>query len=547
LQILDVNKLCVNFGGENLFENLNFTLNEGESLCIVGENGCGKSTLLKIIAGLIKPDGGQVSIKKDCKVAYLDQTGSSFRYQKTAQSFLRDAFQDLLTMEKDIEKVYAKLEQEKNETEHAKLLNKYCMLIEKFSSFGGYDIDTNIKIVADGLGITKDILDTNFDDLSGGEKTLVQLAHVLLQKPGLLLLDEPTNHLDVSKIEWLENFIKSFKGATLIVSHDRYFLDKLATKILCLDTENTKIYNTNYTGFLEERQKDFEKQMAEYKDVQDLIKRLEERRKFFMQKGMAYNSSTLCDRAHALQTQIERIKTNAVKKPKVSRKLKIDFEQEKKSSKSVIALKNVSVLLPSGKKVLDNISLNIFANEKVAIIGNNGSGKSTFVKTILFEQTLNVSGEVHIGPTTSIGYMPQIIHFKNGKQELLDYFKENTSLNEQQARETLAKFHFYKEDMQKRIENLSGGEKMRLKLAEILQNKINTLIFDEPTNHIDIPTKEVLEIALKDFGGTLIFVSHDRYFINNFAEKIFEFKDGKVTTFLGNYDEYRNQISKNKV
>ena len=536
--ILDVNKISMNYGYGQLFEDVSFSLNEGETISIVGPNGCGKSTLLKIIAGIEKADSGQVSIKKDAKVAYLDQIGSSSVDDRIVYDILKDTYKDLNEMEKRIKILQEKLNLGIEGEEYNKILNKYCNLLDRFSALGGYDMDININTVVDGLNINKEVLNQKYNLLSGGEKTLVQLAKVLIIKPDLVLLDEPTNHLDISRIEWLESYIKSFKGAAVIVSHDRYFLDKMSNRILDLDNGVGKIYDTNYTGYLEEKQKDFEKQMANYKDQQAIIKRLEEQRKYFAQRGMATNSSTLCDRAHVLQAKIERLKKVAIARPQVKRKINMDFNEIRKSSKKVISVDKLSVITPENRIILNKINLDIYSHEKVAFIGKNGSGKTTFIKTILGEQNLEVNGSVYIGPSVKIGYLPQVIKFENEEEQLLDYFKSTIEVNEQKAREILAKFEFYKEDVNKKIKNLSGGERMKVKLAELLQQKINTLIFDEPTNHIDIPTKEVLEEALEEFDGTLIFISHDRYFINKFANKIVEFENGKVNIYLGNYDNY---------
>lgn len=540
--VLDVNKLGINFGYGQLFENVSFSLNEGESISIVGPNGCGKSTLLRIIVGLEKPDTGKVSIKKDAKVAYLDQTGFSTIDNRIVYEILKDAFIDLKEMEKQLNELQKKMESEIQGKEYDSLLKKYCNLLERFSAAGGYDMDLNINTVVEGLNIDSSILNQSYNDLSGGEKTLVQLAKALIIKPDLLLLDEPTNHLDIERIEWLEKYIKSFKGSSVIVSHDRYFLDKMSNKILDLDNGIGKVYNSNYSGYLEEKQRDFEKQVASYKDQQELIKKLEAQKKYFAERGMATNSSTLCDRAHVLQTKIDKLKEMAISKPKIPKKLNVEFTEERKTSKKIISIENLDVTIPGGRKILDNINLNIFAGERVALIGANGSGKSTLVKSILEEQNLPVDGKIEIGPSVKIGYLPQIITFPKPNQNLLEYFCNSAELNEQKARQVLAGFQFYQEDVTKKVVNLSGGEKMKVKLAELLQKKINTLIFDEPTNHIDIPTKEVLEDALEDFDGTLIFISHDRYFINKFADKIIELKNGNIKSYLGNYDDYKEKI-----
>lgn len=541
--ILDVNKLTKNFGFGTLFENLSFSLNEGESISIVGPNGCGKSTLLKIIAGLMRADFGTVNIKKGAKCAYLDQTASSIQDSRKVKDIFKDSFEEVNAMEKRLNDLQNKLTDTTAE-DYDVTLSRYCNLLERFQLAGGYDVDVQISTVVEGLGIGKDMLEKSYDVLSGGEKTLVQLAKALLQKPDLFLLDEPTNHLDIARIEWLEGYIKSFRGAVVIVSHDRYFLDKLSNKILSLDDVEAKIYATNYSGYLEQKQRDFEVQLAAFKDQQQAIKRLEEQIKYFSEMGMAKNSATLCNRAHSLSTQLERMKRAAVKKPTEQKKIDVEFSRVKKTSKTVVEAKDFVVSIPGGKTILDKISVNICAGERVAFIGANGSGKSTFVKAIMGEQNLPMSGKIEVGPSVKIGYLPQIIEFTEPNSSLLEYFKNEVGVDEERARRILASFDFYKDEVSKKVKNLSGGERIRVKLAILLQQQINTLIFDEPTNHIDIPTKEVLEEALSNFGGTLIFVSHDRYFINKFADKIFEFSSGKVTTYHGNYDYYKSQKNK---
>lgn len=539
--ILDVNKLSKDFGYGQLFDSVSFSLNEGESISIVGPNGCGKSTILKMIMGLVKIDSGSINIKKGARVAYLDQTGSSIDDDRCVYEVLKSAFVELNSMQEKINEFQQKLNLDLSEQEYNTVMTKYCNLLEKFSYLGGYDIDININTVVDGLNIDKNLLNQSYNKLSGGEKTLIQLAKALLIKPDLFLLDEPTNHLDIQRIEWLENYIKSFKGATVIVSHDRYFLDKMSNKILAINDSKVKVYSTNYSGYLIEREKEFEKQMAEFKNQQLAIKRLEEQIKYFSEMGMAKNSSTLCDRAHSLQTQLDRIKKNAVTRPREPKKLDVEFDTLRKTSKEIISCENLSVKVPNGKTIINKINLNICAGERVAFIGDNGSGKSTLVKTIMNTQDLEVYGNIKIGPSVKIGYLPQIINFSNDNLSLLEYFKNEIGVNEQIARQILAGFQFYKDDVNKKVKNLSGGEKIRVKLAELLQQQINTLIFDEPTNHIDIPTKEILEQALENFNGTLIFISHDRYFINKFADKTIEFKDGKITTYLGGYDDYKQK------
>ena len=540
--ILDVNKLSKSFGFGELFKNVSFSLNEGETISIVGPNGCGKSTLLKLITGEQRADGGSVFIKKGVKVAYLDQVSADKVDDRKVIDILKDAFTEINNMSATL-KYYENLMQNPAE-DYDKTLEKYCKLVEEFSRLGGYDVDVEIGVVCSGLNIKRELFNRNYTSLSGGEKTLIQLAKALLQKPDLLLLDEPTNHLDIERIEWLESYIKSFKGACVIVSHDRYFLDKMSNKILDLTNVEPKIYNTNYTGYLKERERDFEKQLSAYKDQQLVIKRLREQIKYFSEMGMAKDSPTLLNRAKAMQTQLSRILDNKIEKPIEPRKIRLAFDREKKSSKRVFETKNLTIFTPDGRKILNGINFIITQGERVALIGANGSGKTTFLKTLLGTQELRHEGEVIIGPSVKIGYLPQIISFENDKFTILNYFKDEASVGEEQARRILASFQFYKDDVEKKVKNLSGGERIRLRLAVLLQQKLNCLVFDEPTNHIDISTKEVLEKALNDFSGTILFVSHDRYFINKLADKVVEFKNGTTTTYLGNYDFYRSEKSK---
>lgn len=538
--LLDVNKLSKNYGYEQLFEDVSFSLNEGESIAIIGPNGCGKSTILKIIAGIETADSGTVNLKKGSKIAYLDQMGSNIEEDRTVYEMLKDAFAEINKIEKQLKDYEKKMTSDYSEA----TLQKYCTLLEKFNVIGGYEVNAKINTVINGLDLNKNLLDQHCDTLSGGEKTLVQLAKSLLIEPDLLLLDEPTNHLDLKRIEWLEEYIKSFRGASIIVSHDRYFLDKMVNQILTIDDYGIgKIYSTNYSGYLIEREIEFEKQMAQYGNEQEAIKQLEAKAKQFMSLGMSRNSSSLTKQGKTLWERAQKMRTRAIKKPNQQKKLNVSFLEKNKSSKIIISSNDLSVSTPEGKKILNDGNLKIYAGEKVAFLGENGAGKSTFVKTIMGCQSLPVSGEVYVGPSVKIGYIPQIIEFENENQNLLEYFKKAVMLPEQMCRSVLAHFRFDVETVSKRVKNLSGGEKMKVKLAELLQQEVNTLIFDEPTNHIDIPTKEVLEEALENFTGTLIFISHDRFFINKFADRIIVFKDGKVNDYWGNYDEYKKTLS----
>jgi len=536
--VLDVNKISKNFGYGSLFENLSFSLNEGERISVVGANGCGKSTLLKMIAGIEKCDKGTISTKKGTKIAYLDQTSPDKHDDRITEDVIKEAFSELLKMQDTINDIYQALDNTTNPNESERLINRVGVLQEEFMNSGGYDIDTNVDIVCNGLGISSEMRQQGYDTLSGGEKTLVHLAKSLLQKPDIFLLDEPTNHLDITRIEWLEGYLKSYKGAVVTVSHDRSFLDNMSDKILEIDNDEGTIYNTNYSGYLQEKEKRFEKLMANYEEQQAYFKRLEEVAKRMAQAGMATNSTAMTRKASVLFNRIEREKAKtAIKRPEKKVKIRMDFDESRKGGKRAIEIKELTVSA-DGRKIVNAANLHISTGERVSMIGANGSGKSTIIKTILGEQTLPYTGDVIVSPSVQIGYLPQIINFEDDKQNLLDYFRREISQGEEKARSILSRFRFSHEDVTKRVGSLSGGERIRVRLACLLQQSINMLIFDEPTNHIDIPTKESLEEALDDFGGTLLFISHDRFFINKFAEKIIEVNKGIATTYLGNYSDY---------
>ena len=539
--LLDVNKISKNFGYNYLFKDVSFSLNEGESIAIIGPNGCGKSTILKLIMGLESTDTGSISIKKGAKIGYLDQGAVNIDNDKTVYEVLKDAFSEINELERQI-KIY---EKKIGENYKEKELEKYCALIEKFNLLGGYEIESRISTVTNGLKLDKNIKKELYKNLSGGEKTVVQLAKILLLKPDLLILDEPTNHLDINRIEWLEEYIKSFKGASVIVSHDRYFLDKMVNKVLTIDDDGIgRVYATNYSGFLKLSEEMYQKRLAQYGDEQEIIHQLEVKAKQFMQAGMVKNSSSLTKQGKNLWERAQKMRAEAIKKPLEQKKINMSFNEHKKSSNRIIVADKLSVFTPKNFKILDNINLEIIAGDKVAIIGENGSGKSTFVKTIMGDKSLESSGSIYVGPSVKIGYIPQVIEFEDENKTLYEYFSRRVGLPEEKSRSILARFKFKGDTINKRLKNLSGGERMRLKLAELLQQEVNTLIFDEPTNHIDIPTKEVFEEALDDFGGTLIFVSHDRFFINKYANKVIVFENRKIKEYMGNYDSYKETIDK---
>ncbi len=531
--ILDINKVNKSFGFGKLLNDISFSINEGERVAIVGQNGCGKSTLLKIIAKIETVDSGTVSIKKEAVVEYLEQGDVADTWQGKCIDILKSSFKKLNVMGEQLQNLENKLSNTANVATLNALVRQYSNLQEKFMLLGGYDIDLQISTVVNGLKIDKKLLDREFCLLSGGERTLINLAKNLLSKPDLLLLDEPTNHLDISRIEWLESYINSYKGTIIFVSHDRYFLDKVANKVIEIDEGQANIYVGNYTKYLEEKENEEVKEFQVYKFQQKKIEEMEKAIKKLKEWGKMANNPTFFRRAKAIESNMNRLKAIAVEKPKEAKALPINFVATSRGSEFVVNAKNCNLIIGE-KQLLIGASCQVLNKEKVAIVGDNGTGKSTFIKELLKGENLALK----VGLNQQIGYLSQIIEFDDKKTSLLQYFIDETGLNDEISRSKLFKFQFYKQDLTKRVGSLSGGEKLRLKLAIMLQHDINFLILDEPTNHIDIETREVLEETLKEYKGTLLFVSHDRYFINKIATKILEIHNKKIYTFIGDYDYY---------
>lgn len=531
--ILDVNKISKSFGFGNILKEINFSINEGERVAIVGNNGCGKSTLLKIINKQEKEDSGTISIKKDAQVEYLEQGDVSDSREGIVIDILKSAFCKLYQMEDKLHDYENQMQNTLDENELNSIIKKYSNLLEQFSNLGGYDIDIQIDTVVNGLKIDRNILNREFKSLSGGERALVSLAKILLSKPDLLLLDEPTNHLDITRLEWLESYIQNFRGTIIVVSHDRCFLDKVAKKVIEINDGKARIFVGNYSEYLRQKEEIETKEFQIYKVQQKKFAEMEKAIKRLKEWGKMADNPTFFRRAKAIQSNLDRLKQSAIEKPKENKKLPINFDLSNRGSQEVVNVKNLNLEI-GGKQLLNNASFLITNKNKVAIVGDNGCGKSTFIKTLLDGS----NNAIKLENNQNIGYLAQIIEFKDKNQILLRYFMDETGLTEEKCRSVLFNFFFFKSDMLKRVGSLSGGEKLRLKLAVLLQQSVNFIILDEPTNHIDIETREVLEQTLKDFNGTLLFVSHDRYFINQIADHVLEFYNKKIYSFIGNYNDY---------
>ena len=526
ISVKNLNKFFVI--GENLLQDLSFEIEEGERVAILGRNGCGKTTLFKIITGEMDYDGGEVYVNPNKKLGMISQI-PHFPLGYTVEDVLRSAFREILAAKKKMEALEKAMEQGATQEQ----LKTYDSLVARFQAGGGYDMDVEVDKICNGLGITPAQRPQLFDSLSGGEKTRINLARLLLEKTDILLLDEPTNHLDLNSVEWLENYIKTFKGTVLAISHDRYFIDQIAQRVIEITEGHAEFYTGNYSFYMEEKQARFDLQLKQYEQEQAKLKQLGytvER-----MKGWGINNRTLYRRAMSIQHRMERIRKT--ERPKTEKTMKATFGEKDFSGDVVFKLKNLSKSF--GDRVLfSDVNLSVEGGERIALLGDNGTGKSTFIKCLLGEE--DCQGKIQFGPTVKWGYLPQIIHFDHPERSLYDTMLYEKNLPPQQARDRLGAFLFQGEDVFKTVGTLSGGEQSRLRLCMLMDEKINLLILDEPTNHLDIASREWVEAAIEEFEGVLLFVSHDRYFIEKFAERIWLLEDGTIRDFRCDYRKYRS-------
>ncbi len=534
--LIDITKITKNFGFGELFSPLSFSLCPMDRLALVGRNGCGKSTILKMIIGKESCSSGSINIARNTTIAMLDQTSADNVDERSVADILREPFKKFDTRQKALDNMQNKMASLSGQ-DLDNLISKYSDALEKFIADGGYDVEQNINYVVNGLKI-KHLQNREYNNLSGGEKTLVQFAKILLEDPDILLLDEPTNHLDIERIEWLEGYLQKFKGAVIVVSHDRYFLDRVAKIVIDVEDGGER-YVGNYSYFVKAKEEKEIKEFEQYKNEQKKLEQLRSAVKRLYEWGEKADNPSMFRRAKAIQRRIDDIEANALDKPKENKSLSINLRRYDRGSDIVFDLSDFSLIL--GDKILfDNANFQMRAGDKVAIVGNNGTGKSLLIKCIIGENA-DYMGSIKIGASIKIGYLSQLLTFDNDRDSVLGYVTSHTELKEEGARRLLAKFFFFKNDVEKSIYTLSGGEKVRLKIACMLENKINTLIFDEPTNHIDIFTRETLEQAMSEYKGNILFVSHDRYFIDSIANKILEIKDGKLNLYDGNYSLYKQK------
>ena len=524
--MIDINLSKVNksYGFNKVLNNIDLTIKKGEKVALIGSNGSGKSTILKIVGKEENINSGEVSIRRGASIGLLSQVPVNIDIK--VSDYIYDTFSDLINRKEKLEELEKDLSSEK-------VLNKYLRLQEEFIRLGGYEFETKISKVLAAFNITEEMLERNLNTLSGGEKTICSLIRLILISPDILLLDEPTNHLDIKRIEWLENYLKNYKGTVVIVSHDRYFLDKVVNKVLLLTKRGIEEYFGNYTYFISENENRIMLEFKKYKDQQKIIEAMKRSIKRLQEYGKLCSPSggeIFFRRAASIKKRLDKLEK--LDKPEEKKSINIDFNIDFRSGKEVLKISNLTLGFKD-KLLFEGANLDVFYKEKICIIGENGTGKSTLIKEIL-----NGNDNIKLGSSIKLGYIPQEIVFENDNLSILEEAKKYFIGEEQYLRSALFKYLFVGDNIHKKIKYLSGGEKVRLKLFCLVQDKYNFLILDEPTNHIDIDTREILENALIGFNGTILFISHDRYFINKIATHIVELKDKKLTKYIGNYDDY---------
>lgn len=524
---ISLNKINKNYGFNQVLKDFSFEIKTGEKIALIGSNGSGKTTILRIIMGLEDTDNGQINIRRGINIGYLTQIPSKEESNIKAMEVYLRGVKDLLKLEKEINDFTLKMTDKEKDI---KLLTK---MQEEFRIKGGYELNKKINTIKNGFKLSDTLLDTPYNNLSGGEKTIINLASLILSEPDVLLLDEPTNHLDIETLEWLEEYLNNYKGAVLIVSHDRYFLDKIINKIVAIENCQESIYHGNYTYYLKESEKRLLLEFQNYKNQQKEIKALKESIERLRQWGQKSDNPIFFRRAASMQKRLDKIQI--IEKPVEKKELPIKLNVTDRSGNEVLKINKLNLSIEN-KELLKDAKCEILYKDKVCLMGKNGSGKTTLIKNILN----NTHDEIKIGTNIKIGYIPQEIRFDNENMSIYEYMRSIYSGSEASLRSKLYKFYFGEETINKKLSTLSGGEKVRIKLLELILSNANFLILDEPTNHIDIDTKEILEESLIDFEGTILFISHDRYFINKISTKIIRIENKKLIAYNGNYDEIKN-------
>jgi len=533
-----VHELNKYYGSNHVLKGVSFEIYSGEKVGLLGRNGSGKTTMFKIISEDEPYESGNVIKATNKKVEILAQI-PVFGEGITVEDILRSSFNQVAEIYEAMKIIESGWSSDTGDgsgnDEDTAHIERYGKLMQEYETLGGYDVDVKIEKICNGMRISDEMRQSPFCLLSGGEKTRVNLARILLGDCDILLLDEPTNHLDLASLSWLEQFLGEFRGTVVIISHDRVFLDNVVTRIIELDNGKVNFYSGNYSFYVEERMQRYLTQAEQYKQQQRKISQLEaaiKRQRVWV--DMNPSNTGLAKRALAMEKRIEQM--DKIEKPATSKKLAEDFTQGGYLAKEAVLFEAVHKGYGS-KQLLDNINLSIARNDSIALIGENGCGKTTLLKLITGEEACD-SGSVKVSSNVKVAYMPQIIRFENENATVLETLRYTFDLTEEKARSILANFRFKAPDVLMKVCNLSGGEKSRLKLCLLMQEKVNFLILDEPTNHLDIESREWIEDAVSDWGGTMLFISHDRYFLNKFAARVWSMKDGKITDYYGGFDDY---------
>ncbi|GIM31710.1 ABC-F family ATP-binding cassette domain-containing protein [Paraclostridium bifermentans] len=535
--VLSCNNLNKSFGIDTILENISFTVNEGDKVGIIGVNGTGKTTLFKVLSGIYGYDSGDIYLGKGVEIGYLEQN-TNFQSEKTIYEEVLEVFSDLMDMEKYIRDLEIKIAEEGSNPNSKildKLMNEYSQKLELFSELNGYGYKSEVKGILKGLGFSDSDMETPINILSGGEKTRVLLSKLLLKNPSLLLLDEPTNHLDSDAIEWLEVFLKQYKGTVIIISHDRYFLDQVVNRVFEIHNKRLKTYNGNYSKFIELSKVEKELEVKKYEDQQKEIKKQEES----IDRLKAYGREKHLKRARSKEKMLDKV--DVLDKPDVFRKkASIQFSPSVSSGNDVLQVEDLS--MGYGERILfKDINFNIYRGEKVALIGANGIGKSTLFK-IIMNEIIPLTGTAKLGANVHVDYFHQEQKTLNLDNTIIDeIWNDHPSLNQTTLRNMLGSFLFEDEEVFKKISTLSGGERARVAILKLILSNSNFLLLDEPTNHLDIDSKEVLEEALLNYTGTLFTISHDRYFLNTVVDKILVLDSDGITEYLGNYNYYMDK------
>ena len=524
--------------GKKILDGLTFQVDAGERVGLLGPNGCGKTTFLRILTGEVHPDEGDIVVAPNKRMGLISQI-PVYPAGYTVEDVLDTAFLPLHEMEEEMTQLSQRMAE--GESDSA-LLSRYDKLSAAFQAGGGYETDTNKNKVCNGLSIPQDMRERPFDMLSGGEKTRVNLARLILEDTDILLLDEPTNHLDLRATEWLEEYLERFKGTVLAVSHDRYFLDKVVRRVVEIQEGRAEFYSGNYSFYAVEKERRYEEKLRQYEKEQAKIQQLEKAAEQL--RIWAYSGNDkIFKRAQSMEKRIERIRQTD--KPKKDRKMAVRFGEREFRGDEVLSIKGLEKAF--GERTLfAGVNLEVEGGERIALLGDNGTGKSTLIKIIMGEEEPD-GGKLRKGPTVKVGYLPQIIHFDHPERTLVDTMLYDLDCTAQTARNRLASFKFRGEDVFKPVSALSGGEQSRLRLCMLMDSKINLLILDEPTNHLDIQSREWIEEAVEDYEGNLLFVSHDRYFIDRFATRIWMLENGAITDFKGTYQEFLSAKEKRKL